>query len=170
MFFYYPPMTSPAWLIDYYYYMTWAGCLLFFCIGWAIFYRYGKFTYAVNLGCFWKTLVMVMLTTVSIGVPNYLNIKFDGEHSEESEFIELSANKVILHDRNGHVKQQLSLDRITSVYQEIITLNQYAAPKIYIVAAKPPVRDSLFITTKLRDYKRFLSELSLRTGVAVKLR
>ena len=163
-------MTSPAWLMDYYYYITWALCMLFFGIGWAIFYRYGKFTYALNLGCFWKTLVMVLLTTVSIGVPNYLNIKFEGEHSQESEFIELSADKLILHDRNGQIKQQLTFNRITAVYQEIITLNQYAAPKIYIVAAKPPVRDSLFVTTRLRDYKRFLSELSARTGVAAKLR
>ncbi len=163
-------MTSPAWLMDYYYYITWALCMLFFCIGWAIFYRFGKFTYALNLGCFWKTLMMVLLTTVSIGVPNYLNIKFEGEHSQESEFIELSPDKLILHDRNGQIKQQLSLNSITAVYQEIITLNQYAAPKIYIVAAKPPVRDSLFVTTRLRDYKRFLSELSARTGVAAKLR
>ncbi len=163
-------MTSPAWLMDYYYYITWALCMLFFCIGWAIFYRFGKFTYALNLGCFWKTLMMVLLTTVSIGVPNYLNIKFEGEHSQESEFIELSPDKLILHDRNGQIKQQLSLNSITAVYQEIITLNQYAAPKIYIVAAKPPVRDSLFVTTRLRDYQRFLSELSARTGVAAKLR
>ncbi len=169
MFFYYPPMTYPAWLTDYYFYITWFFSLLFFSIGWAIFYRYGKFSYAVNLGCFWKTVVMVVLTTVSLGVPNYLNIKFDGEHGQEGESIELSVDKLVWHDHNGSEKKQLDLNTITSVYQETITLNQYAPPKIFIVAAKPPLRDSLFVTTNLKDYQSFLSELSKRTGVEARL-
>ena len=41
------------------------------CTGVGDFFRYGKFTYGVDLGCFWKTSVIVLFTTVSLGVPNY---------------------------------------------------------------------------------------------------
>jgi len=62
----------------------------------------------------------------------------------------------------------LGLADITSIYQESITYNP--PPKIFIVAAKASVRDSVFVTTKLPDYRRFLSDLSKRTGIAPKLR
>ncbi|MEI6756470.1 MAG: hypothetical protein FDX18_06190 [Chlorobium sp.] len=161
------PMTYPAWWMDYYFYITWFLSMSFFSLGWAIFYRYGRFTYAINLGCFWKTSLLLLLTTVSLGAPSYYNTRFDGEHGKDGDSIKITADKLLYLDRKGNEKQ-LPLAHVISIYQEIVTYNP--PPKIYIVAAKASVRDSVFVTTALPGYKRFLSDLSTRTGVAAKLR
>ncbi len=160
-------MTYPALWLDYYYLATWFLSMLFLALVWAIFFRYGKFTYGVDLGCFWKTAVLVLFTTVSLGTPMYYNTRFAGEHGQDGDSIKISGDKLFYMDRKGNAKQFVLAD-IKSIYQELITYNP--PPKIYIVTAKPSQRDSLFITTNLPDYKRFLSDLSKRTGVEAKLR
>lgn len=161
------PMSYPTWWLDYFYIVTWSLGILFLGLVWAIFYRYGKFTYGVDLGCFWKTALLVLLTTVSYGVPNGYNVHFAGEHGQDGDSIKIAGDQLLYLDRKGNEKK-LPLAAITAIYQEDITYNP--PPKIFIVAAKPPLRDSLFVTTNLQDYKRFLSDLSKRTGIEARLR
>ncbi len=161
------PMTYPAWWMDSYFFATWCLGMLFLSIGWAIFFRYGKFSYGVDLGCFWKSTLLLVLTTISLGGPNYYNTRFVGEHGQDGDAIKISADKLLYLDRKGNQKQ-LTLAQITSIYQEKITYNP--PPKIFIVAAKSPVRDSVFVTTNLPGYNSFIADLSKRTGIEAKLR
>ena len=161
------PMSYPALWLDHYYLATWFLSMLFLGLVWAAFYRYGKFSYGVDLGCFWKTTLLVMLTTVSLGGPMYYNTRFAGEHGQDGDSIKIAGDRVLYLDRKGNEKK-LDLADITVIYQESITYNP--PPKIYIVATKLSLRDSLFVTTNLPDYKRFLSDLSGKTGIKAKLR
>ncbi len=161
------PVAYPAWWMDSYFLLTWCLGMLFLSAGWAIFFRYGKFTYGVDLGCFWKTTLLLVLTTISLGGPNYYNTRFVGEHGQDGDAIKISSDKLLYLDRKGNEKK-LNLTDITSIYQESITYNP--PPKIFIVAGKAPVRDSIFVKTNLPDYRRFLSELSKKTGIEAKLR
>ena len=161
------PMTYPVLWLDYYYLATWTLSMLFLGLVWAVFYRYGKFSYGVDLGCFWKTTLLVLLTTVSLGGPMYYNTRFAGEHGQDGDSIKIAGDKLLYLDRKGNEKK-LALTDITAIYQEVITYNP--PPKIYIVAAKPALSDSVFVTKNLPDYKRFLSDLSKRTGIEAKLR
>jgi hypothetical protein len=160
-------MTYPAFWLDYYYLVTWFLGMLFLALVWAIFFRYGNFSYGVDLGCFWKTGLLVLFTTVSIGPPMFYNTRFAGEHGQDGDSIKISGDKLLYMDRKGNEKRVLLTD-ITAIYQESITRNP--PPKIFIVAGKSPVKDSLFVTTNLPGYKGFLEELSRRTGVKAKLR
>jgi len=90
-----------------------------------------------------------------------------GEHGQDGDAIKISGDKLLYLDRKGNQKE-LALAHITRIYQESITYNP--PPKIFIVAGKAPVRDSLFVTTNLPDYKDFLSSLAKRTGIEAKLR
>jgi hypothetical protein len=161
------PISYPSWWMDYYYMFTWMFGMLILALGWAVFFRYGKFTYGVDLGCLWKSTVLILLTTVSLGIPNYYNTRFVGEHGVDGDSIKISSDRLRYLDRKGSEKELVLAD-ITTIYQELITYNP--PPKIFIVTAKGAVRDSMFITTNLPGYKRFLADLSKRTGVAVKLR
>jgi hypothetical protein len=164
---FYYPMSYPAFWLDYYYIATWFAGMLFLALVWGVFYRYGKFSYGVDLGCFWKTALLVLFTTLSLGGPMYYNTKFYGGHGQDGDSIKITDSKLLYIDRTGNEKQ-LVLSHITSIYQESITYNP--PPRIFIVAAKSSVRDSLFVTTNLHEYKRFLSDLSKRTGIEAKLR
>jgi hypothetical protein len=161
------PMTYPALWMDSYYLATWVIGMLLLALGWGIFFRYGKFTYGVDLGCLWKTTVLIALTTVSLGIPNYYNTRFVGEHGQDGDSIKISSDKLLYLDRKGNEKK-FNLSDITAIYQEQVTFNP--PPKIFIVAGKTPVKDSLFVTRNLVGYKRFLADLSKRTGIAAKLR
>ncbi len=161
------PVTYPALWMDTYYLATWLVGMLVLALGWGIFFRFGKFTYGVDLGCLWKTTVLIALTTVSLGIPNYYNTRFVGEHGQDGDSIKISGDKLLYLDRKGNEKK-LNLSDITAIHQELVTYNP--PPKIYIVAGKAPVKDSLFVTTNLPDYKRFLADLSKRTGIEVKRR
>ena len=161
------PMTFPSLWLDYYYLVTWTLGMLFLSIGWAVFYRYGKFTYAVNLGCFWKIALLLVMTTISLGAPQYYNTRFDGEYGQDGDSIKISGDKLSYLDRKGNEKI-INLSDITAIHQESITYNP--PPKIYIVAGKPSVMDSLFVTRNLPGYRRLLSELSKKTGIEPKLR
>jgi hypothetical protein len=161
------PMSYPTLWLDYYFIATWSFGMLFLGLVWAVFYRYGKFTYGVDLGCFWKTTLLVLFTTVSLGGPNYYNTRFAGEHGQDGDSIKISDDTLLYLDRKGNEKK-LGIADIKAIYQESITYNP--PPKIFIVAVKPSLRDSLFVTTNLPGYKRFLDELSRRTGIEAKLR
>ena len=111
--------------------------------------------------------MLLVLTTISLGGPNYYNTRFVGEHGQDGDAIKISSDKLLYLDRKGNEKK-LNLTDITSIYQESITYNP--PPKIFIVAGKAPVRDSIFVKTNLPDYRRFLSDLSKKTGIEAKLR
>lgn len=159
------PMTYPAWWMDYYYIATWCLGMLFLGTGWALFFRYGKFSYGVDLGCFWKTAVLIVLTTIALGGPNYYNTRFVGEHGQDGDSIKIAGDELLYLDRKGN-ETKLALDDITAVYQEPITYNP--PPKIFIVAGKGKVKDSLFVTRNLKGFETFLVSLSTRTDVPVK--
>ncbi|MEI8032950.1 MAG: hypothetical protein WCH05_06370 [Chlorobiaceae bacterium] len=161
------PMTYPAWWMDYYFYATWFLGMLFLAAGWALFFLYGKFSYGVDLGCLWKTAVLILMTTISLGGPMYYNTRFLGEHGKDGDSIRISAERLEYRDRKG-VEKSYPLADIKAIHQELITYNP--PPKIYIVLENSKARDSLFVTKNMADYKRFLAELSKRTGIEAKLR
>ncbi|MEI6848032.1 MAG: hypothetical protein WCK32_08390 [Chlorobiaceae bacterium] len=110
---------------------------------------------------------MILITTASIGTQRYLSVNFQAKHGQDGDSIKISSDKLLYRDRKGNEKQ-FKLADITTIYQEPITYNPPA--KIYIVAAKASLKDSLFITKNLPGYQRLLSDLSMETGVTVKLR
>lgn len=159
------PMTYPSWWLDYYYVATWMLGMVFLGIGWAVFFRYGKFSYGVDLGCLWKTTLLIVLTTIALGGPNYYNTRFVGEHGQDGDSVKITDSELLYLDRNGNEKK-FSLQSITAIYQEPRTYNP--PPKIYIVAGKDELKDSLFVTKNLQGFEAFLASLSSKTGVIVK--
>jgi hypothetical protein len=160
------PMPYPAFWLDYYYYASWFLSMLILAVGWGLFFRYGKFTYAINLGCFWKTAMMLLLFTVTLGVPMYYNTKFAAEHGQDGDLVRIEGDRLQYLDRKGRV-MTFPLAEIEAIRQEAVTYNP--PPKIYIVAQTPTGRDSVYVTEKLPDYRRFLYELSRKTGVKSEL-
>lgn len=162
------PAAFPGWWLDNYYYFTWTLAMLFLASGWAIFYRFGKFTYGVDFGCLWKTTLLVVMTTIALGVPQYYNTRFSAEHGNDGDTVALSADRIEYRFRNGQKKMFLLKD-IVSIYQEPVTYNP--PPKIFIVASNAGMRDSISVTqgkSGLPDAERLLSELASRTGQTVK--
>ena len=99
------PASYPALWLDYYFLATWLLGMLFLGLVWALFYRYGKFTYGVDLGCFWKTALLVLLTTVSLGGPMYYNTRFAGEHGQDGDSIKIAGDQLLYLDRKGNEKK-----------------------------------------------------------------
>ncbi|NTU96538.1 MAG: hypothetical protein HGA62_01845 [Chlorobiaceae bacterium] len=161
------PMPYPSWWLDYYYLVTWSLGMLLLGLGWAVFFRYGKFSYGIDLGCFWKTAVLILLTTASLGGPQYYNTRFVGEHGQDGDSVKISGDSFLYLDRKGNQKQ-FALKDIRAIYQEEITYNP--PPKIYIVAGKAAAKDSMFVTRNLQDFRRFIDELSKAAGVEAKLK
>ncbi|TCD48580.1 hypothetical protein [Chlorobium sp. N1] len=161
------PMTYPAVWLDYYYYGTWFLSMFLLALGWGLFFRYGRFTYAINLGCFWKTAMMLMLFVVTLGLPMYYNTKFSAEHGQDGDSVRIEGERMQYLDRKGRVVS-FPLSEIRAIRQEAVTYNP--PPKIFIVAETPTGRDSVYVTEKLPDYRRFLDELSSRSGVKAELR
>jgi hypothetical protein len=164
---FYYPVSYPAWWLDYYYLATWALSLLFLGGVWAIFFRFGKFSYGIDLGCFWKSALLVVCTTISLGGPMYYNTRFVGEHGQDGDSVRLADGKVVYSDRNGNLRQ-LAIGDITTIYQESVTYNP--PPKIFIVAKTAQGKDSLFVTTNLPNYRQFIEELSKQSGVKATVR
>lgn len=160
------PTAYPGWWLDTYFYGTWLLSMLVLAIGWAVFFRYGKFTYAINLGCFWKTSVMLLLFVVTLGGPQYYNTRFLAEHGQDGDSVKLTDEEFRYLDRKG-AEIVYPLAEVTAIYQEEVTYNP--PPKVFIVASVDGVRDSVFVTKNLEGYERFLEELSLRTGIEAKL-
>jgi len=162
------PMPFPGWWLDYYYYVTWTLAMLFLAAGWAVFYRYGKFSYGVDFGCLLKTTLLVLMTTIALGAPQYYNTKFSAEHGNDGDAVRLADDRVEYMFRNGAKKLFLYKD-IISIYQEQVTYNP--PPKIFIVARNAGLRDSLFVTEGEHGMPKsdlLLKEISARTGLSVK--
>jgi hypothetical protein len=130
-----------------------------------VFFRYGKFSYGVDFGCFWKSTLLLVMTTIALGGPNYYNTRFVAEHGQDGDTVRLADDRIEYRFRKGSQKQFLFRD-IISIYQEPVTFNP--PPKIYIVAKNAGMRDSLFVTSNLPDYERLLSLLAQRSGIKVK--
>jgi hypothetical protein len=161
------PMSYPGWWIDSYYYVTWTLAMLFLAGGWAVFFRYGKFSYGVDFGCFWKTALLVIMTTIALGVPQYYNTRFSAEHGNDGDSVALSADRIEYRHRNG-AKKMFLLKDIVSIYQEQVTYNP--PPKIFIVAKNAGLRDSIAVTEGkygLPDSDKLLSALMARTRLTV---
>jgi hypothetical protein len=162
------PMSFPGWWLDNYYYVTWSLAMLFLAGGWAFFYRFGKFSYGVDFGCFWKTTLLVLMTTIALGGPQYYNTRFSAEHGNDGDAVRLDDDRIEYHSRNGQKKMFLLKD-IVSIYQEPVTYNP--PTKIFIVATNAGLKDSISVTEGrhgLPDVARLLSELSSSTGKTVK--
>jgi len=162
------PMSFPGWWLDNYFYVTWTLAMLFLAGGWAVFYRYGKFTYGVDFGCLWKTTLLVIMTTIALGVPQYYNTRFSAEHGNDGDSVMLSPDRIEYRYRNGQNKMFLLKD-IVSIYQEPVTYNPPA--KIFIVARNAGLRDSISVTqgeSGLPEVDKLLSGLSAKTGLPVK--
>jgi len=161
------PMSFPGWWLDNYFYVTWFLSMLFLGGGWALFYRYGKFSYGVDFGCLWKTTLMILVTTIALGVPQYYNTRFSAEHGKDGNSYRLAADRIEFTSRKGEKKMFLYKD-IVSIYQEQITYNP--PPQVFIVANNAGLRDSITVTDGekgLPDADKMLSELSKRSGVTV---
>jgi hypothetical protein len=162
------PMSFPGWWLDNYYYATWCLSMLFLGAVWAVFYRYGKFSYGVDFGCFWKTTLLVLMTTIALGGPQYYNTRFSAEHGNDGDTVKLSTDRIEYRYRKGDRKMFLLKD-IVSIYQEQVTYNPPA--KIFIIARNAGLRDSVFVTEGdhgLPGSAKLMTELSSRTGLTVK--
>ncbi|ACF46539.1 MAG: hypothetical protein OQK66_08600 [Prosthecochloris sp.] len=158
------PMTYPGWWLDYYYIFTWTLSMAFLAAGWGIFFRYGKFSYGIDLGCLWKSLVLLVMTTISLGAPNYYNTVFVAEHGQEGDRVVLTEDSMIYIYRTGDSKSFRAGD-IDSVYQEAVTFNP--PPKVFIVAERGGVRDSVFVTRNFPGFDDILNGVSALSGVQV---
>jgi hypothetical protein len=159
------PMSFPGWWLDSYYLVTWGFGMLFLAAGWAVFFRYGKFSYGIDFGCLWKSTLLLVMTTIALGFPNYYNTRFVAEHGQDGDAVKVLQDRLDYRFRKGEHKQFMLKD-IVSIYQEQVTYNP--PPKIFVVSGKAGVRDSIFVTRNLPGYEKLLEVLSRRTGIAVK--
>lgn len=162
------PMSFPGWWLDNYFYVTWFLAMLFLGAGWALFYLKGKFSYGVDFGCLWKTTLMIIITTIALGAPQYYNTRFSAEHGHDGDSYRLGPDRIEYTSRDGDKKMFLYKD-IVSIYQEQITYNP--PPQVFIVAENAGMRDSITVTdgkNGLPGAGKMLSELSKRSGVSVK--
>ncbi len=158
------PMTYPGWWLDYYYFFTWTLSMLFLATGWGIFFRYGKFSYGIDLGCLWKSLLLLLMTTIALGGPNYYNTRFLAEHGQEGDRVVLAEDSMIYVFRDGSSKS-FRADDIAAIYQEEITFNP--PPRVFIVAETGSVRDSVFVTANFPRYDDILNGVSALSGVRI---
>ncbi|ARM30658.1 hypothetical protein [Prosthecochloris sp. HL-130-GSB] len=161
------PMTYPGWWLDYYYIFTWVFGMLLLAAGWAFFFRFGKFNYGIDLGCLWKSTLLLVLTTFSLGAPNYYNTRFVAEHGQEGDRIVVTDDAVVYDDRNDEATTFRSQD-IVRIYQEELAFNP--PPRIFIVAETGGVRDSIYVTENFPSWDNMLDAVSGHSGVAVELR
>ena len=135
------PASYPALWLDYYFLATWVLGMLFLGLVWAIFYRFGKFTYGVDLGCFWKTGLLVLLTTVSLGGPMYYNTRFAGEHGQDGDSIKIAGDQLLYLDRKGNEKRCRLLLLLPFIRRASLTIHR---------------RKSLLLPQNLHSVTRFL--------------
>ena len=157
------PLTYPEWWLDSYYVFTWLLGMVFLAVGWGIFFRYGKFSYGIDLGCLWKSTVLLLLTTVALGAPNYYNTRFFAEHGQEGDVITLDEQSISYNYRKGEGKRFIFRD-IVRIYKEPVTFNP--PPRYFVVAETGGIRDSVFVTKNLPDYEKMLSRLSDLSNVS----
>ncbi len=125
------PVTQSNFLLENYYILTWTVGMLLLGAAWAIFFRYGNFKYGIDLGCVFKTLIIMVATMLAIGIPNYLNVKYYAQHGHEGDKITLTNERVTYQYRNGQAKSFL-LSEVKKFYKEPMTFNP---PSTYFVVA-----------------------------------
>ncbi len=151
------PLTYPQWWLDNYYLFTWLLGMVALAVGWGIFFRFGKFSYGIDLGCLWKSTILLLLTTFSLGAPNYYNTRFIAEHGQEGDVITLDTEALSYNFRKGDDKK-FSIKDIVRIYKEPVTFNP--PPKYFVVAETGGTKDSVFVTKNLPGYEKMLGELS----------
>lgn len=156
------PMEFPGWFIDYFDFLTWCIGVAVLAGVWVVFFRYGKFNYGIDLGCLWKSTLIVLITTAVIGVKQVVSVKFLAEHAQDGDVITLDGENLSYNYRNGKDKV-FSLQDIVRVYKEPVTFNP--PPKYYVVAETGGARDSIFVTENLPNYEKLLSRLTALSDV-----
>lgn len=151
------PMEFPGWFIDYFDFLTWCIGVVVLAGLWVFFFRYGKFSYGIDLGCLWKSTLIILITTAVIGVKQVVSVKFLAEHAQDGDVITLDEKKLSYNDRNGKDKV-LDLQNIVRIYREPVTFNP--PPRYYVVAETGGTRDSVFVTENLPNYEKLLSRLT----------
>ena len=148
-----------------------AGQLLFFflacgnvtaCCRLEFFFKYGKFSYGIDLGCLWKSTLLLLLTTLALGTPNYYNTRFIAEHGQEGDVITIDTENLSYNYRKGTDKT-FSIKDIVRIYREPVTFNP--PPRFFVVAETGGTRDSIFVTKNLPNYEKMLSRLSELSNV-----
>jgi len=151
------PMTYPWWWLDNYYLFTWFLGMLFLAVGWGVFFRYGKFSYGIDFGCLWKSLLLLLMTTIALGAPSFYNTRFIAEHGQEGDVVTLNDEKLTYNFRKGEAKT-FGFEDIVKIYKERDTFNP--PPKFFVVAKTGESADSVFVTENLPGYEKMLTELS----------
>lgn len=160
----YPITNSEFWLSNYFV-VSWAIGLLFLAVAWAIFFRFGNFKYGIDMGCLFKTLLILISTMLAFGLPMQYNIRFDAEHGQEGDKITLTDSKVVYQTRDGKEKT-LPLKDIKKIYQEPITYNPPV--KYFIVAQTPEKKDSITVKKNLPDFDKFMQKLTELTQIKIR--
>ncbi len=156
------PMTYPEWWLDNFYFFTWFLGLSILAVTWAIFFRFGKFSYGIDFGCLWKSTLLLVFTTISFAIPQAYNTRFIAEHGQEGDVITLDAQSISYNYRKGEGKKFIFRD-IVRIYKEPVTFNP--PPKYFVVTENAGTRDSVFVTKNLPGFEKMLGELSNRTNV-----
>ncbi len=125
---------------------------------WAIFFRYGNFKYGIDLGCLFKTLIIMAATMLAIGIPNYLNVKYYAQHGHEGDKITLTNERVTYQYRNGQAKS-FSLSEVKKFYKEPMTFNP--PPTYFVVAIIDSIKvDSFAIREDLPRFESLKTALN----------
>ena len=156
------PLTYPTWWLDSYYFFTWLLGLSLLAVGWGVFFRFGKFSYGIDLGCLWQSKVLLLLTTVSFAIPQAYNTRFIAEHGQAGDVITLDENSLSYNYRRG-VDKNFALSDIVRIYKEPVSFNPPS--KYFVVTETGQTKDSVFVTKNLPGFEKMLDELSVLTNV-----
>ncbi|MBC8043640.1 MAG: hypothetical protein IAF08_09385 [Rhizobacter sp.] len=160
----YPQFYPEFWLSNHTW-IVWSLGFLLFAVAWGVFFKYGKFNYGVDLGCFVKSSIIGFFTMVSFGLPNAYNVRFDAEHAHDGDRITLTDSTLTYRYRTGG-ERSLPLDGITRIAQEQLTFNPPIA--YYVIGRKDSTRtDSVRIKEDLPQFKELMQTLTSRTGLQV---
>lgn len=156
------PANYPGWFIDNFDFLAWCLAVIVLAGIWVVFFRYGKFSYGIDLGCLWKSTVIIILTTAVLGIKQVVTVKFLAEHGEDGNVVRIDQENLSYVYRNGKTTV-LDLGDIVRIYREPVTFNP--PPKFFVVALKAGKRDSVFVTENLPRYEILLKELAKRSDV-----
>lgn len=156
------PVTQSNFLLENYYILTWTGGMLVLGAAWAIFFRYGNFKYGIDLGCLFKTLIIMAATTLALGIPNALNVKYYAMHGHEGDKIILTSERVTYQYRNGGAKSFL-LSEVKKFYREPMTFNP--PPTYFVVAIIDSIKvDSFAVREDLPRFELLKTALNNAIG------
>jgi hypothetical protein len=156
------PMTQSELLLNHYATISWTLGMLALGTVWGIFFRYGNFKYGIDLGCLFKTALIIISTTLALGLPLMYNTKFFAQHGHEGDKLTLSNDALLYESRQGKQKT-IKYAEIQRIYKEPVTFNP---PKTYyIVALVDSLRvDSLGVKETLPNFDQFLQKLSEKSN------